>query len=206
MTPIFLITLLIISLLSIIAAILLMFTKPKDAGSPLKYGFIAYVFGIGILLQHKYTELVTLITLDPFIWIFLSIASILFSFYIISLHLRIDFIFDHFNNGCKKITWNLLMSKDVTAIDGYQNINIIDGSMDNDTLMFTVLIKHPTHRKFYYNTFDEIIYVLDGELCVNYKSGAKRVLKTGEFVKIDKKEIHEFITLNDVTIKLICIK
>lgn len=201
-----LIILLILSLISIGGSIILMAMKPKYSASLRKYAYILYMISMMTLLSKEPKEITPILLQLPYVWSMVFLGSIFSSLQHWLDYLGIDIVFKYINKGAKCITWDYAVKGNFghnTGVEGIEYRKI--GAFEN-TLIYKLKLVHPKHFKFYYNQFDKLLEVIEGEIIVNYKGGQKLHLKSGDFVQIERKQIHELLTITDAILKITCIK
>lgn len=195
-----------LSTVIVLGATIFMFSKPVFKNSLSKYGFVTYIMSVLWLFNYSHDELGLLFQEVSGFWFFLFTAVILVSVQRVMSHFGWDFLFLYFHKDCRRLTWNDVLSGSFFKTIGYDSNELMKIGLFEECVVYRVTLVHPKHFKYYYNMFDKIIEVIEGELIINYEKGIDMRVKKGEVIKIERKQIHEVLTVKDTQLIMTCIK
>jgi len=193
------------SLCTILVTALIAFASIKQLGSIEKYGYITYLLSLFFavnrfdILQREFVEM-------PVFYSLLFLTTILVGGQKILDYYNVDVFHKFVYRKYYRITWGDLVYNRLVDVESYKNVIPLQKDASETTIIFTLIVNHPTFRQMHYNTFDTIILINKGLLELKYKGGITRTLKSGDMIKVDRKQVHQFVTEEDCKIKIICIR
>jgi mannose-6-phosphate isomerase-like protein (cupin superfamily) len=193
-----------VSLSTMLVASLISFANVKQLGSLEKYGYVCYLLSIFAvhkltLLEHQFIEM-------PVFYGLLFTSTIIIGVQRILEFYNVEILYRFIYRKYFRVSWCDLVYNRLAETESYKNVITLKKEISEHSIIFTLIVNHPTYRKMHYNTFDEVLMVTHGELELKYKGGVTITLRGGDMLKIERKQVHQFVTKKDCEIKIICIK